>query len=464
MTRICVVGAGPAGLVSTKTLAEAGLEVDCLELSPCVGGHWVFDNPNGRSAVYQSIHTNTTLAMSRLSDYAMPSDWPTFPSHEQVREWWEGYVDHFGFRDRIQHETEVVAARPLEPTGWRVELRGADGTTREERYDALLACTGSYWDPRMPDLPGIFEGEVLHTLHYRDPERPIAMQGRRVLVVGIGNTGCEIACEIAKAGAESVHLSARSGNWIMPKYRNGRPLAENAPLSHPCDPVPLGLRLLPARLRELAFEWMSVVMFRRMFAARMERLASLGLPPPPRSPLAKRPTIADGLLDALESGAIRARPAIERLEGRSVRYADGERAPIDVIVYATGFHLRYPYLPSDLVDTRNDDLRLFMGTMHPERRDLFVIGVSRPTGAFWPIAEVHARFAAALLAGRYQPPRARRVRARARPILGGHSFNPALFGLAVREELRRGERRAGTATSAGAASRGPGLSGAASLE
>lgn len=440
--RVCVVGAGPAGLVATKTLRDEGLDVHTFEASDAIAGHWVMDNCNGRSSAYESLQTNTTHAMSRLSDFTMPADLPAFPRHDQVRDWFESYVDHFGFRDRIALETEVVQAEAREPRGFRVTLRGSDGVTRDESFDAVVACTGSYWAARTPELPGSFDGDQLHAQQYRSPTRPVDLRGRRVVVVGIGNTGCELACEIAEAGASAVSLSARSGTWILPKTVDGKPASEAAPMTHPCDEVPTPLRLLPAGLREGLFARLGTVMFARMFGERMKRFEALGLPPPPKSPLDKRATVCDPLLDALESGAVAARPAIERLDGDGVVFADGRREAADAIVYATGYALRYPFLDPQLVDTADDDLVLFCGTMHPRRRDLFIVGVSRPVGAFWPIAEVHAQFAAAALSGRYEPPAQREIDRRARSILGGRSFNPALFGLAMREEVARGEKRA----------------------
>ena len=187
MKTVCVVGAGPAGLVSAKALLEAGLEVDCYEISSAIGGHWVIDNPNGRAAAYASLETNTTRRMSRLSDFEMPDEAPEFPGHARVRDWFESYVDAFGFRDRIQLGHEVVSARPLDPTGWQVQVRDTNGRTRDEHYDALLACSGSYWFPRLPDVPGNFGGERMHAREYRDPDTPVATRGKRVVVVGNGN-------------------------------------------------------------------------------------------------------------------------------------------------------------------------------------------------------------------------------------------------------------------------------------
>jgi cation diffusion facilitator CzcD-associated flavoprotein CzcO len=441
VTRVCVVGAGPAGLVSTKTLCAAGLEVDCYEMSSVSGGHWVIDNPNGRSAAYRSLEINTTLAMSRLSDFEMPADWPDFPGHALVRTWFESYVDAFGLRGRIRLRSEVVSARPLAPSGWQVQVRNAGGEVSDRRYDALVACSGNYWWPRMPEIPGEFEGERIHAQRYRDPDTPVAMRGKRVIVIGIGNTGCELACEIAQGGAEAVFLCARSGTWIMPKRVGGRPAAA-APMMHPCDRVPAPLRALPRAAREWLFGQVGARMLRKMLGARMERLAELGLPRAPANPLDKRPTLCDPLLDALERGAVTARPGIERFDGKEAVFCDGTRARVDVVLCATGYHLRYPYLPADLVDTRGDDLTLFLGTLHPRRHDLLIVGVSRPTGAFWPIAEVQAKFASALLAGRYALPSQAEVLRRAQPILRRRAFNPALYALAVREELQRGARRA----------------------
>ncbi|TMA35128.1 MAG: hypothetical protein E6J87_04760 [Deltaproteobacteria bacterium] len=212
-------------------------------------------------------------------------------------------------------------------------------------------------------------------------------------------------------------------------------------MMHPCDPVPAPLRALPRRVREWLFGRIAARRLRQMLGARMERFEALGLPPPPANPQDKRATICDPVLDSLESGAVAARPDIERFEGKEVVFSDGSRERADVVLYATGYHLRYPYLPGELVDTHEDDLTLFLGAMHPRRHDLFVVGVSRPTGAFWPIAEVQAQFAAALLSGRYALPRQAEIDRRSGPILRRRAFNPALYGLAMREELQRGARR-----------------------
>jgi len=321
--RVCVVGAGPAGLVATKTLLHAGLDVDCFEMSSTIGGHWVIDNPNGRAAAYRSLRTNTTKAMSRLSDYRMPDGWPEFPGHARVRVWFESYVDHFRFRPVIALRHEVVRATPLTAGGWTIAVRDPEGTVSEHRYDALVAASGNYWVPRMPSYPGVFRGRIIHARDYRDPVTPCDVRRCRVVVVGSGNTGCELVCEIAVAGADKAYLSARSGNWIFPKVVDGRPVADQAPMIHPEDPVPAALRMLPAGWRDRIFVALAERMVAKRFGARMARFERLGLPPAPARPLAKRPAVSQHLLTALETGVVVAKPAIEKLEGDAVVFSGG---------------------------------------------------------------------------------------------------------------------------------------------
>ena len=434
--RVCVVGAGPSGLVTTKTLLQAGLKVDCFETSPDIGGHWVLNNPSGRSAAYHSLETNTTKYMSRLSDFTMPEDWPDFPSCDQVRQWFCDYADHFDVRRHVQTDCEVVSAEPAASgPGWNVTIQDNDGTNRTETYDGLIAASGNYWQPKQVTYDGHFDGTILHTLGYRAPDDPLETKGKHVIVVGIGTTGCELACELAASEAASVTLSARSGNWILPKRMGGDAEPKPPPLSHPTDPVPLALRILPQSWRVWVFEQMVERTFKKNFTARMARFEELGLPPPPPSPLTKRPTLAQDLLGLLEKGAVTAKPGIKRTDGRTVTFTDGTSVEADIIFNAVGYHLSYPYLPQDIVDTSDDDLELFLGTNVPTRDDLFIVGASRPMGAFWPIAEAQATYAAAILSGQSKLPPQRERTKRAEPILKRRSFNPALYGLSIREEI-----------------------------
>lgn len=435
--RVCVVGAGPSGLTATKTLLDAGLTVDCFEMSPHIGGHWVLNNSNGRSSAYGSLRTNTTKWMSRFSDFEMPDEWPEFPSCARVREWLESYVDRFDFRKHIHTNTEVVSVKPRESGGWHVTIN-ASGATSHSEYDALVAASGSYWDRQMPEWPGTFDGEIFHAQTYLSPTMPVDTAGKNVIVVGIGNTGCELACEVGKSAAKSVYLSARSGTWIMPKTIDGVPAAEGVPLSHPTDDVPKELLALSEIEREDLLTKLASQKIRETYSERMKRFEALGLPPAPDHPLIKRPTLSQDILECLEDGSVLAKPNIAKLDRDCVWFESGAPVAAEVIICATGYRLSYPYLSEDVADTRNNDLTLFCGIVPPDRDDLFFIGVSRPTGSFWPIAEAQSKFVAALLAGTYRLPHRDEQKRRARPMLNRVAMNPGLYGLMLREETDRG--------------------------
>ena len=448
--KIAVIGAGPCGLVATKTLAQAGLDVVCYEMSDTVGGHWKIDNLSGKSAAYESLTTNTNKQMSRLSDYEMPAEWPDLPTHAHLHRWWCDYVRRFALDDLLRLECEVHTLERIKGVeavakgGWRVGYSHKAANASDE-FDAVILASGNYWLPKQPDILEAFTGEIIHAREYRSPERPLHTRGRRVLVVGTGNTGCELALEIKAAGAEEVYLSARSGNWIFPKYidtpEGPQHIAQKAPVSHPLDPVPWIFAALPESIRDRVFNAIGKLVIKKQFGEYNRRLERAGLPPPPDNPLAKRPTVADGLAEKLEAGELRAVGSMEQVDGRRITFKDGLVNEFDVVICATGYGLSYPYLDQRYLDTSGDDMLLYRGLMHPEHHSLFVVGVSRPTGGFWPIAEAQSQFIAKLLAGTYRLPEQEEIEKHTSPVMNRDAFNPALYGLSLRSELQRGARR-----------------------
>jgi cation diffusion facilitator CzcD-associated flavoprotein CzcO len=423
--RVAVIGAGPSGLAACKTLRESGLDAICLEAGSRVGGQWVIDNSSGTSAAYRSLRTNTNRAMSRFSDFAFPGDYPEYPGHEQMADWFEAYARRFGVLDRVRFNTRVSRIEPLPSGAFMVHTH--DGS--REPFDAVVVATGNLWDPVTPDFPGEFDGPILHAKHYRDPQTPLSLRDKSVLIVGLGNSGCEIAVELAEKAR--VLLSARSGQLILPRVKPGGPSPP-----HPADRVPAVFRLLPAPARDALFRVAFPLILRRMLRE-LPTPESLGLPPAPRDPFTKRAVVNDHVLDTIARGAICAKPDVRALRGRAVEFADGSVEPIDAIVCATGYRFTLPFLSPEVLGVADPaDLRLYQGIAHPQHPRLCFVGVLRALCSIWPYSEQQARWIAAYLTGEFALPAAAQRERAARPVLRGPLLHCQFRALDLQREAR----------------------------
>jgi cation diffusion facilitator CzcD-associated flavoprotein CzcO len=425
-----VIGAGPSGLAACKTLAQWGIPFAGYEAGSAVGGHWVLDNTSGTSAAYRSLRTNTHKGMSRYSDFALPDDFPDYPSHEQMADWFGRYARHFALVDRIRLETRVEHARPTAGGGFELTLRSGERV----RHDALVVAIGNLWDPRWPQLEGAFDGPVIHAKDYRAPSEPVDCAGRKVLVIGLGTTACELAVELSHSGAaDPVVLSARSGQTILPRV----PVA----VPHPSDPLTGPLRWLPPPLRRPFFEAVFPRVLRQVMAS-LPRPEDVGLPPAPTSPFEKRVVLNDEILERCGSGAIRAKPGVRRLLGSKVEFEDGSVEEIDVIIAATGYRLSFPFLRESLPELERDGLRLAWGVRHPRLENLFVVGVMQAICSIWPRSEQQMRFIAPFLAGEAAWPGPRATRRATYSVLGVPFGNCQIHTAELQRTLRWARRRA----------------------
>ncbi|HEV7907536.1 MAG TPA: NAD(P)-binding domain-containing protein [Pseudonocardiaceae bacterium] len=397
--RVCVIGAGSSGIATLKVLRERGIAVDCFELSDRVGGNWVWGNRNGVSASYKSLHINTSRERMQFSDFPMPDDLPDFARHDQVAAYFDAYVDHFGLRAAITFNTGVEHVHRREDGVFEVRL--STGEVRE--YDAVCVANGHHWDPRWPEpaFPGseTFTGEQMHSHSYHSESQ---LRGKRVVVLGMGNSAMDIAVD-ASYHAESAVLAARRGVHVIPKYVFGKPYDQIA-----------GTEWIP--------HWVRWPMARLLMRAATGPMTRYGLPAPDHKFAQAHPTMSSRILDRLAHGAITPKPTIAALEGNRVRFVDGTSVEADLVVYCTGYKISFPFFDPAFLDVSADnEIELYQHLFHPDIPGLYFIGLVQPLGAIMPIAERQSELVAAHLRGDYHlPGRAemhreiRRTRARMR--------------------------------------------------
>src|SRR3712207_9549660 len=146
LPKTAVIGAGSSGIAALKSLAERGLDVTAFEASDRIGGNWVFGNKNGMSAAYRYLHITTSRDRMAYSDFPMPESYPDFPRHDQIADYFDSYVDHFGFRGSIRFETKVDRVERRDDGVFEVTIT-ANGSTETIEYDAVIVANGHHWDP-----------------------------------------------------------------------------------------------------------------------------------------------------------------------------------------------------------------------------------------------------------------------------------------------------------------------------
>lgn len=382
MDRACIIGAGSSGITAAQVLAGRGIDFDVFEIGSGIGGNWRYGNDNGLSSAYASLRINTSRTVMQYQAHPMPDSYPDYPNHWEVQRYFEDFVEHFKLADRITFRTRVDRVAPaVDGPGYDVtttSLDAPDAAPETRRYRWVLVASGHHWDPRWPEppFPGQFAGQVMHSHDYKTPN---FLLGKRVVVLGIGNSGADIAVEASRVADRTV-LAMRRSAHVIPRYVFGRPADATARLM---SRLPIGIQ----QLLDTAI----------LFLAR-GRVSWSGLPQPRHRVLQAHPTMSSELLPAVRRGYLTVKPNIEAFDGHTVRFTDGSAEDVDVVIYCTGYKITFPFLDPDLFAAPDNQVRLYLRVVDPDHDGLFFVGLVQPLGAIMPLAELQSQWIADLIA------------------------------------------------------------------
>lgn len=393
--RVCVVGGGPAGLSLARTFLRHGIPFDVYERHSDVGGLW--DRTNPGSPIYDSAHFISSKTQSHYHDFPMPDDYPDYPSNRQIHTYMQSFADAYGLRDHIRFSTSVEKADMQANGSWRVTL----STGETKSYGSLICANGTNWHPAMPDYPGEFTGEMRHAVTFSSMDE---FRGKRVLIIGAGNSGCDIACDAAK-GADAAFISLRRGYHFLPKHLFGLP-ADVVAHDGPHLPMWLTQRIFGVILRILNGD-----------------LTRLGLQKPDHRLFETHPILNTQLLHYLGHGDIKAKPDVARFEGKTVHFKDGTSEEIDLVICATGYTWKVPYVDPSLFTWKEGRPDLYMNLFSREHPTLYSLGFMETNGGayklFDEMADLVARTILARAKGGKEVDSVNRLIANDRPDLSG---------------------------------------------
>jgi Flavin-binding monooxygenase-like len=376
--KYCVIGAGAVGLPASKALAEAGINHDVLEAQSDLGGTWNINT--GAGLVYATTHLISSRRFTVYEDYPIDETkgpYNPYPHHSAVLGYLREYADKFGITPRIQFGKRVERMVPEGPGDWRVQVAGEP---EPRRYAGVVVASGHHTVPRIPQVPGTFNGTIMHSKDYKHPDQ---LRGKRIVVVGGGNSACDIVVDGSHHG-QSVTISLRRGYWFLPKFILGWPTGGAMEY---IEGLPL-----PRWLKTRFYETTHTIL-----SGHADRY---GLPRPDYRMDQSHPTMGDDVVRLAAHGRIGIKPGVERFDGNTVVFTDGTSVEADMVAYGTGYEVAFPFLDRSLVLNDDGRSRLFMNAFHPERDDFFMLGLVQANGSAWRIGDWQARIVARYLQAR----------------------------------------------------------------
>jgi putative flavoprotein involved in K+ transport len=307
-SRVIIVGGGASGLSAAAALTRRGIRAVVLEQDNEVGGTW--------ARRYDRLHLHTVRGFSGLAYFPIPSRYPSYLSRDDVVAYLNEYARHFKLRIVTGATVRTIRTPAASGRQWAVETTGGDVW----HCRVAVIATGQYREPILPDWPGreIYAGRLTHSVKYANA---VPYVGQRVLVVGAGNSGAEIATDLADNGAAFVAISIRTPPPVVPRDPFGMPVQRTS----------IMLSALPAAI--------SNRIGRTTARLVLGDLTRYGMPKGDFAPYTTKrvPLIDVGFVDALKHGRVTVRPAVQRLTATGAVYADDASESLDAIIAATGF-------------------------------------------------------------------------------------------------------------------------------
>lgn len=351
-----VIGAGPMGLSMARNLQKYGLDFIGFEIHDDVGGLWDIHSPT--STMYQSAHLISSKRMTEFDEFPMADDVATYPHHSTMCQYFRDYAAHFDLYPHFEFATKVLDVQP-DGQGWQITTQ-CQGQTQTRYFDGVMLCNGTLHKPNKPQLPGEFAGQIVHSADYKNAD---VLRDQRVLMVGCGNSGADITVDAVHA-AKSVDLSVRRGYYFLPKFLKGKPIDTLG-----------GAIKLPRRAKQIVDA--------ALIRAAVGKPSDYGLPDPDYRLYESHPVMNTLILHHIGHGDITVRGDIQRCEGHTVHFKDGSSGDYDLIMLATGYDLDYPFIDPALVNWQGAAPQLYLNAFHPERDNLFVMGMVEASGLGW---------------------------------------------------------------------------------
>ncbi|XP_025286143.1 dimethylaniline monooxygenase [N-oxide-forming] 4 isoform X2 [Canis lupus baileyi] len=404
--RVAVIGAGVSGLSSIKCCLDEDLEPTCFERSNDIGGLWKFTetSKDGMTRVYKSLVTNVCKEMSCYSDFPFQEDYPNFMNQGKFWYYLQEFAEHFDLLKYIRFRTTVcsVTKRPdFSETGQWDVVTETEGKQERAVFDAVMVCTGHFLNPHLPleSFPGIhnFTGQILHSQEYRSPE---GFQGKRVLVIGLGNTGGDVAVELSRTAAQ-VLLSTRTGAWVICRSSEwGYPY--NMVVTRRC------LNFIAQVLPSCVLNWIQEKKMNKRFNHEHYGLSI--------TKGARKIIVNDELPTCILCGTVTMKTSVKEFTETSAVFEDGTvEENIDTVIFATGYTFSFPFLEEPLKSLCTKKIFLYKQVFpsNLERATLAIIGLISIKGSILAGTELQARWATRVFKGLCKIPPTQKLMAEA---------------------------------------------------